>query len=172
MQVETVPVGSLIPDPSNARKHSDKNLDAIKGSLAKFGQQKPIVVDRNNVVIAGNGTLEAAKALGWETISINRSELEGTDATAFAIADNRSSELAEWDDDVLGKTLHGLREVDFDLGGIGFDLSDLDGMIESTPDFDPGTENDQGRIDEKQINWITCPHCDTEFKDIDAKTRT
>lgn len=67
MQIEEVAIASLAFDPSNARKHSVKNLDAIKGSLAKFGQQKPIVIS-NGVVVAGNGTLEAARSLGWESI--------------------------------------------------------------------------------------------------------
>lgn len=129
MKAETVAIGDLVLDPSNARKHSPKNLEAIKGSLAKFGQQKPIVVGKGNVVIAGNGTLEAARALGWDEISVVRTKLEGTDATAFAIADNRTGELAEWDAGVLGDTLKSLQDLDFDLDSIGFSQDDLDKMI-------------------------------------------
>ena len=58
MNLETVTIESLKLDPNNARKHSKRNLDAIKASLEKFGQRKPIFV-HNGVVIAGNGTLEA-----------------------------------------------------------------------------------------------------------------
>lgn len=61
-------VADLALDPANARKHSDKNLAAIKASLTRFGQQKPIVIDSSGVVRAGNGTLAAAKALGWAEI--------------------------------------------------------------------------------------------------------
>lgn len=114
-------ISDLHFDPANARKHSEKNLSAIKGSLAKFGQQKPIVVDKNNVVIAGNGTLQAAKSLGWDSISAVKTELEGAEAIAFALADNRTAELAEWDIDPLNKTLQSLKDIDFDLGAIGFD---------------------------------------------------
>lgn len=129
MQVESVEISSLVSDPSNARKHSEKNLEAIKGSLQKFGQQKNIVV-RNNVVIAGNGTLEAAKALGWTHVTVKRADdMSATEATAYALADNRTAELAEWDFDVLGSTLHSLREEDFDLTGIGFDVSYLDNIL-------------------------------------------
>lgn len=124
--IESVKVGDLVLDPANARKHAPKNLEAIKGSLARFGQQKPIVVGKGNVVIAGNGTLEAARALGWATIEAVRTGLTGTEATAFALADNRTAELAEWDFDVLGPALHSLREIDFDLAGIGFDDSALE----------------------------------------------
>ncbi len=127
--MEYAPISALIEDPSNARKHSKKNLDAIKGSLAKFGQQKPIVVSSDNIVIAGNGTLAAAKTLGWDQIGIIRSKLTGIEAIAYAIADNRTGELAEWDNDVLSKTLEGLKIEDFDLGSIGFDDKDLERLL-------------------------------------------
>ena len=112
MQTELVPIVGLHLDPANARKHSSRNIDAVKASLARFGQQKPIVVDGDNIVRAGNGTLEAAKALGWEEISIVRSELLGPEMTAFAIADNRTAELAEWDFEVLGQVLGALEEAE------------------------------------------------------------
>lgn len=125
LQIESIPVSSLVCDPNNARKHSDKNLEAIKGSLVKFGQQKPIVVDAKGIVIAGNGTLDAARSLGWESIDIVRTALEGADALAFALADNRTAELAEWDTSILSDTLKGLVELDFDIEAIGFDDSFL-----------------------------------------------
>jgi 16S rRNA G966 N2-methylase RsmD len=139
MRISQVPVDDLIPDPSNARKHSEKNLDAIKGSLAKFGQQKPIVIDKGKVVLAGNGTLEAAKALGWAKIRCVTTDLDtNTDKTAFALADNRTSELAEWDSDVLGKELQSLYEDDFDIGSIGFDIDDYisEPVVEGNTDDD------------------------------------
>ena len=98
MILETVACDTLSLDPANVRKHSAKNLDAIKASLRRFGQQKPIVVDAKGIVLAGNGTLTAAKALGWKEIQIVRTDLAGVQATAFGIADNRSAELAEWDE--------------------------------------------------------------------------
>ena len=95
MKVESVAVSSLVLDPSNARKHDQKNLDAIKGSLAKFGQRIPLVVGRNNVVLSGNGRLKAAQALGWKTIEITRAEdLTATEAAAFSLADNQGNTSA------------------------------------------------------------------------------
>ena len=110
MNTEAIQISDLSPDPANARLHSAKNIEAIKASLRRFGQQKPIVVDADNIVRAGNGTLEAAKALGWTEIECVRSSLTGTEMTAFAIADNRSAELAEWDYEVLGQVLAALQE--------------------------------------------------------------
>lgn len=99
--IETVPISSLMLDPANARRHPTKNLEALKASLARFGQQKPVVVDARGRVIAGNGTLTAARALGWSEIRVVRTALEGAEAAAFGVADNRTAELAEWDDDAL-----------------------------------------------------------------------
>jgi DNA modification methylase len=111
VDTKSVPIASLTADPANVRLHSQRNIEAIKGSLQRFGQQKPIVVDEDNVVRAGNGTLDAARALGWEEISIVRSDLVGPEMTAFAIADNRTAELATWDEEALARTLEALPEV-------------------------------------------------------------
>ena len=105
---EKVPIESIEPDPANARVHGVRNLEAIRASLQAFGQQKPIVVDSRGIVLAGNGTLEAAKALGWTEIEIARSELTPVEAVAYGIADNRTSELADWNPEVLSKLLDGL----------------------------------------------------------------
>ena len=121
MEISRVSIDALIPDPSNARMHDEINIAAIKGSLAKFGQQKPIVITKNNVVVAGNGTLEAAKALGWTDINVVYSDLSGTEAIAFAIADNRTAELGSWNKDILGKQLLGLSREGFGIANIGFD---------------------------------------------------
>lgn len=177
MKAESVAIKSLVLDPSNARKHSPKNLEAIKGSLAKFGQQKPIVVGKGNVVIAGNGTLEAARALGWDEIAVVRTKLEGTDATAFAIADNRTGELAEWDAGVLSETLKSLDALDFDLDAIGFSQDDLDKMIaeplpaEGLTDPDAVPENVETRCKPGDL-WILGNHrllCgdSTNIKDVE-----
>lgn len=128
MNVERVPIESLSPDPANVRLHSEKNLGAIAGSLRRFGQQKPIVVDGKGVVVAGNGTLAAAKSLGWTEIDIVRTALTGPEAVAFAIADNRTAELAEWDVEGLATTLASLTEFDPDLA-IGFGDDDLASLL-------------------------------------------
>jgi len=112
MKTETVKIKELANDPANVRQHDERNLDAIKASLQRFGQQKPIVVDSKGIVVAGNGTLLAAKSLGWKDIEIVRTELEGANAIAYAVADNRTSELAVWDDDALARTLEALKNDD------------------------------------------------------------
>lgn len=124
MNIEKLAVSDLLEDPANARTHDAKNLRAIKGSLKRFGQQKPIVVDPRGIVVAGNGTLAAARELGWSEIDVVRTSLAGAEAIAYAIADNRAGELAGWDDDVLSKALAALDADGWDLPDIGFDDDD------------------------------------------------
>lgn len=131
LNVLRVPIDKLHPDPSNVRKHGEKNLTAIKASLLRFGQQKPIVIDAKHIVRAGNGTLEAAKTLGWSHIDCVQSDLVGSELTAFAIADNRTAELAEWDDDALAKQLLALEDEGFGLDNMGFD-ADFSGNDENS----------------------------------------
>ena len=150
MKLTTTKITELSLDPSNVRKHGRKNLDAIKASLRKFGQQKPIVVDAKGIVLAGNGTLAAAKELGWTEIEVTRTELTGSAATAFAIADNRTAELAEWDDDGLTKVLESLKVEDADLfAATGYDDAEVDKMV--------GTELTEDESPEPPADPITKP---------------
>ena len=128
-QVEWVSVDTISPDPANARRHGERNLDAIKASLRRFGQQKPLIVDGNGIVRAGNGTFEAIKALGWPRVMILRTALKGSDATAYAIADNRTGELAEWDAEALAETLRALKDEGFDLDATGYAIGEVDALI-------------------------------------------
>ena len=163
MTIIKLKTADLLSDPANVRKHNDRNLSAIKASLAKYGQQKPIVIGENNVVIAGNGTLEAAASLGWDKIDCVRSPLKGSEATGYAISDNRTAELAEWHNQALAETLRSLQSEDFDLEALGFNEGEIDELINkiTTPLFEPANIDDQGRLDEKAK--VECPSCGHEF---------
>ena len=133
MKTERVPIDSVSLDPANVRRHGERNLATIKASLSRFGQQKPIVVDGDGIVRAGNGTWTAAKALGWKEITVVRTDLKGAEATAYAIADNRTAELAEWDDDALAQTLAALQIEDEALAlDTGFDAKEIEAL--TSPD--------------------------------------
>ena len=148
MKLERIKVSDLSLDPSNVRKHSRQNLDAIKASLRKFGQQKPIVIDAKGIVLAGNGTLTAAQELGWTEIDVTRTELTGVEATAFAIADNRTAELATWEEDKLAQVLQSLKVEDADLfAATGYDDAEVDKMV--------GTEVTEDEVPEPPAEPIT-----------------
>jgi ParB-like chromosome segregation protein Spo0J len=141
IEAHAVDITILTSDPANARKHSKRNIEAIKASLQRFGQVKPIVTHKNaTTVIAGNGTLEAAKQLGWKKIAVVRSGLEGSDATAYGIADNRTAELAEWDMDVLDKLTANLDD----------DLVEASGFLDGELDRLLAKDTDRGTADHEK----------------------
>ena len=157
-----ISITDLSLDPKNARKHSARNLEAIATSLEKFGQRKPIVVHRG-VVLAGNGTLEAAKSLGWTEIDVAEvpDDWDNDTAKAYALADNRTAELAEWDESELAKQLLELQDSDWDITELGFEIT----KVLDEPNFQP--ENiEQPRLDQRAS--IICPQCSFEWR-ISAK---
>ncbi len=126
------PISNFILDPDNARVHDAKGIDAIAASLEKFGQQIPLVVDQHGKVRAGNGRLEAARKLGWDKIAVIRIDSDDPSfQKAFAIADNRTGELATWDDEKLVAILKELNTAEFNLEASGFSEKDFDALVAS-----------------------------------------
>ena len=124
MKLETIKIASLTADPQNARTHDDTNLKAIQGSLKEFGQRKPIVITQDNTIAAGNGTVAAAKQLGWTDIQAVRvpADWDADRIKAFALADNRTAELASWSPQILSAQLEDLTAAGFDVEILGFDV--------------------------------------------------
>ena len=167
MIIETVPLDSIQLDPANVRTHSERNIDAIVASLHRFGQVKPIVIDATGVVRAGNGTLIAARRLGWPTIQVVRSTLQGAELIAYAISDNRVGDPevgSLWDTHALTATLDSLNNEDSSLAEVtGFSLEELSmlmagqGKIDALPADAAGHEVDESAAD--KLHTIICPHC-------------
>ena len=131
MQIEKVAIKDLKQDPENARTHDSTNLKAIAGSLELFGQRKPIVITDTGIIMAGNGTVQAAKQLGWTHMDATRLPADWTPdkAKAYALADNRTAELADWDPKILADQLIELDAVGWDVSAFGFD--ELNPLIDS-----------------------------------------
>lgn len=142
-KILSVKVSDLTLDPNNARKHGEKDLAAIVASLEKFSQQTPIVITSDNVVIKGNGTLMAAMKLGWTHVDAIRTNLTGQQITAYAIADNRTSDLSEFDNEKLLELLQGIDEQSL-IDACGFDemamAELLGGKTETPEELDPGEQ--------------------------------
>jgi ParB-like chromosome segregation protein Spo0J len=164
VKIQKIEISKLTSDPANARKHGERNIQSIVESLNRFGQQKPIVVDKSNCVRAGNGTLEAARSLGWTHLDCVVTDLAGVDAVAYAIADNRTAELAEWDTEVLAAELESLQS-DGLLEAAGFTDEELEKLLKGNGTDD---SNDQEGSTE-EINpegfelECQCPKCGFEF---------
>ena len=139
LQIHVLPISELTPDPNNARVHKRKSLDALCESLSTFGQRKPILITKDKVVIAGNGTLAAAQILEWQTINCTYvpSEWSQQQITAYALADNATAELSTWDEDLLQVQLEGLKDLEANLGVLGLPKvkTNLDDIREAE-DFD------------------------------------
>lgn len=134
-------VEQLVPDPTNARRHDDRNLQAIAQSLDEHGQRKPIVAQRVGdrlIVRAGNGTLAAAQQLGWSSLAVVVVEEGDVEATRYALRDNRTAELAEWDDDALRQALRECAESEADIAALGWTPEDL-----QTPESDGSGSSEQ-----------------------------
>jgi ParB-like chromosome segregation protein Spo0J len=156
MKIQTYPVIDLIPDPDNARSHSKRNINLLAESLAQFGQRKPVVITSDNIVLAGNGTLQAAKLLGWEEIQVIIVPDQWTEEQrrAFAIADNRSAELAKWNQPLLAAQLEALTDLGFTPGSLGFEL----------PGSPEPQQNSTKEIDVDSFDFDhQCPECGFEF---------
>jgi hypothetical protein len=121
--VAEVSVSELVPHPQNPRRGS---VDLIKESLEANGQYKPLVVQRSTGhVLAGNHTLTAAEALGWETISVVYVDVDDPAALKILLADNRTSDKARYDDDTL---LEALAALEGDFTGTGYTIDDHDDL--------------------------------------------
>lgn len=120
-----VPIGTLKPDPDNLRTHGDRNLASIRASLALHGQRKPVVATTDGVVVAGNGTLLAARSMGWTHLAVVRYDGPPEKLRAFAVQDNRTAELAEWDRAALSAALPELADQGYTLEELGWNDDEL-----------------------------------------------
>lgn len=137
LKVEYRPRGSLKPNPRNTRKHSRRQIRQIAQSIKTFGFNVPILTDDAGNIVAGHGRFEAAELLGWaEVPTIRLEHLSEAQQRAFMIADNRLTENAEWDEDLLATELKELSnlDLDFDLETTGFETAEIDLRIEGLSD--------------------------------------
>jgi len=115
MKIKAIAVDKLKPDPNNPREHSERSIAAIAASLKQFGQQKPLVITADNTVLAGNGTLSAAKTLGWPTVMCQITDLSPEAAKAYRVADNRIGELSNWNQNALAVELKAMESFEASL---------------------------------------------------------
>lgn len=127
LDVHWVPTETLSCDPANPRSN-EKAIPHIAASLQRFGWQQPIVARRSGVVVAGNARLKSAASLGLELVPVVWFEGAESAARAYTVADNRTHEFAEWDDEALAAILEELKAED-SLEGVGFSEPDIDTLL-------------------------------------------
>ena len=148
LKVVCRPIRELKPSPVNPRLHTKKQVRQIAASIKNFGFNVPVLIDRDDKVIAGHGQLLACAELGWtEVPTLCLDHLTAAQAGAFMIADNRLTEIAAWDDRLLAQQLKelSLLGLDFDVTITGFEVAEIDLRIASLEDL-PETDNDPADV--------------------------
>lgn len=160
MEIKQTPIGEIKNYEKNPRKN---NLAAheVAMSIRKFGFRSPILLDKNNVIIAGHTRLKAANILQMLSVpTIQITDLSEAQIKALRIADNKVAEKAEWDKDLLRGEFLELEELDFDLEDTGFDLRDIGDILDVEDKDETGIEN----VDKLGSHLIECPKCNHKFK--------
>jgi DNA modification methylase len=143
IQVVYQQVAAICPDPKNPRVHSPLQIRRIADSIRSFGFNVPVLVDGKGKIIAGHGRVLAAQSLGMvEVPTLALDHLTPQQAQAFMVADNRLTEIATWDDQLLGEIFQELSTLDlnFRLDVTGFELAEIDLRIEGLKDKEDDPE--------------------------------
>lgn len=146
-------IDELIPYEQNPR-NNDHAVDAVASSIKEFGFKVPIIIDKDNVIVAGHTRYKASKQLGLESVPcIVADDLTEDQIKAFRLADNKVGELASWD---FAKLEQELIDITIDMTAFGFkDLEDIN--------IDDLFVEHDGEAKEKEPKKVQCPHCGEWF---------
>lgn len=142
MKIEMLRMGDLIPYEQNPR-FNEEAVDYVANSIREFGFKVPIVVDKDNVIVAGHTRLKASEQLGLEEVPVIRADdLTDEQVKAYRLVDNKTGEFADWDFDALTAELD---RITMDMGDFGFDDQlpdiDIDGIFEEHIDTYKGDDD-------------------------------
>lgn len=159
-------IKDLKSDHKNARRRTDRSAELIKESLQRYGAARSIVIDEDNRILAGNGTIEGAKEAGInrirvietdgdEVIAVRRTGLTEEQKVGLALADNRTADLSEWDQEMLNR-LGEQHDI-----SLFFSQDDLDGILELEVEQLPPEDFDE--VDDDITTEHRCPSCGYEW---------
>jgi len=159
-------IKDLKSDHKNARRRTDRSAELIKESLQRYGAARSIVIDEDNRILAGNGTIEGAKEAGIdrirvietdgdEVIAVRRTGLTEEQKVGLALADNRTADLSEWDQEMLNR-LGEQHDI-----SLFFSQDDLDGILETEAEVLP--PEDFAEVDDDITTEHRCPSCGYEW---------
>lgn len=160
MQIEYINIDELIPYANNPRNNDGEAVDRVASSIKEYGFKNPIIIDKDNVIVAGNTRYKAAKKLKLETVPVIKvDDLTPAQIKAYRIADNKVAEYSSWNNELLTLELEELQDLDFDLDLTGFDATEINELMLN---FAVGTEEEQGdlsQLEEKEEKTVCCPNC-------------
>jgi ParB-like chromosome segregation protein Spo0J len=129
MKIEQKSIDLLIPYAKNARIHNEAQIAQIAGSIKEFGFNNPVLIDKDNGIIAGHGRVLAARKLGFKEVpTIQLDHLSENQRKAFILADNRIAMNSHWDEEILSLELSDLKDA-LDLTDLGFEVAELDKLM-------------------------------------------
>ena len=161
--IERRSVESLIPYARNARTHSDAQVAQIAASITEWGWTTPVLVDEGDQIIAGHGRVMAARKLGIGEIPVMVARgWSEAQRRAYVLADNKLALNSGWDEDLLKIEMQEIEGLNFNLETIGFGVGELTALFDE-PEFAPGEESDQGKLDELSPKMCQCPNCGQDF---------
>ena len=153
MKIELLHVRDLRPYPNNARTHSKKQVRQIARSIEKFGFCNPVLIDDAEQIIAGHGRVQAAKLLGLEAVPTCRlSHLSETEKRAYILADNKLAEKAGWDRELPAIELQGLIELDVDIELTGFEMAEIDLILEEAREASGDASGPEDAVPEPSLS--------------------
>lgn len=154
---------SMITPYKNNPRNNEKAIDYVAESIKNFGFRVPIIIDKDNVIVAGHTRYKAAKQLEIKKVPcIVISDLTPEQIRAFRIADNKVSEYSTWNEEMLRKEL--LNLSNFELQSIGFQDWELDNLLNPLSDDDINDFFVDKEVTEKEPKLIKCPYCGEEFE--------
>ena len=157
LKVTHLPIEDIIPNPNNPRIIQDAIIP-VANSIKEFGFLVPVVVNENNIILAGHARHAAAKFLEMKKIPVIQAKhLEPAQAQAFMLADNRLTEKADYDHKILAEVIASLDEQNFDLAITGFDQDEIDSFL------DASAQNFDHLLNEHEEN-----HTNTEIENLDT----
>ena len=130
MEIKNLDINLILPYKNNPRKISDTSIEKVANSIKNFGFRQPIVVDKNNIVVVGHTRLQASRKLGLQQVPVLVADnLSEDQINAYRLADNRTNEESQWQNDLLKLELQDLQFKNFDLNLTAFDDFELDDLL-------------------------------------------
>ena len=166
MEIVYKKISELKRYEKNNKKHPEKQLEKIAASIKEYGFKNPVLIDKNNVIIAGHCRTLAAERIGMQEVPcIDCSDLNTKQVKALRLMDNKSAELAEWDFDNIKAELEELKLEEFDIDLTGFEIEDIEDLLKEKENInldDFFEENTKPKEKEKKV--LICPHCGEEIE--------
>ncbi len=161
LKIDYLPIEEIKVYEKNPRRNN-RAVEVVKKSIEKYGFRVPIILGSNKVLIAGHTRLKAAKELGMKEVPVVQADdLTESEQKGLRIMDNKSSEYAEWDTELLKEEFMELEAEDYDLELTGFDLREVGDILDTE-------KEDIGKVDKLGHLEVECPKCHYKFHRKDA----